>query len=125
MIDALFVPSLTQGVGGVQTISNTIEDIQLSRAILFIQIILEDVRGVAEERYYIGADDGMNAGDVVVDDLFFEKLGGCDVSIEKVVVGRNFIVVVFIKEIFEGESFKLPVLAQRKNVFQGLVDRAD
>ena len=104
MIDNLFVLSLTQDIGGVKTISYTIKDIQLGRAVFFIQIILEDVRGVTEERKYIGCDNGMNASDVVVDHLFFKNLADGNVSIEKEVVGRDLLVVVLIEEILEGEN---------------------
>ena len=86
MIDDLLVLILTQDIGGIKAVSYTIKDIQLSRAIFFIQIILEDVRGVTEERNYIGCYDGMDTGNVVVDDLFFKELTDCNVSIEKEVV---------------------------------------
>ena len=122
MIDDLLVLFLTQYIRGIKAVSYTIKNIQLSRAIFFIQIILEDVRGVTEKRNYIRCYDGMDAGDVVVDHLFFKDLTGCNISIEKEVVRRNLYVIVFIKEVSKGKNFKLPVLTQFNNVVQGLID---
>ena len=71
---------------------------------------MEDICGVTKKIIYIGCYDCMDAGDIVVDDLFFKELASCNISIEKEVVGRNLYVVVLIEEVSERKNFKLPLL---------------